>query len=609
MLFSSVCAQHSFKTTSTSVIGYLEYLPPDYHTNSNKYPVVIFLHGKGEKGADSKDPAVLATTIGKVEKLGPPMYVKNGTKFPFILISPQLKYAYGTWPSSYVLEVINHVKTYLRIDEKRISITGLSLGGGGTWVAAQDYPALFAAVAPVCGGYNSPSKACGIASENLPVWAFHGDSDGIVPMSKSINMVNAINNCTPKPSPLAKMTIYPGVGHSAWTNAYKNDHTVHNPNVYEWMMSFQNTINKGNRVPTANAGFDKSITIATTSSVSGTGTDADGAITSYLWTQLSGPATLTMTNATSSTVSVKGPVLGKYTLRLSVTDNTGNTDSDYVTINVVEAVNELPLVNAGADKILTLPVNAVALQGAATDNDGTIASYLWMKVSGGNAVLAGTTTNKLSVSAMLEGSYVFRLTATDNKGGKRYDDVTVTVKPATTSTTVGNQLPVANAGADFSVTLPIATTTQIFGSGTDQDGLIKYYKWAKVSGPYAYMWGVSKPTLQLSKLQAGTYVFRLTVTDNLGAVDTDEMTLIVRNGVVSATTSELETVQTIDERSISQVEETGSDVIIFNTKGEQLFQGKINSPEYRSIISHPGFYVYKIVREGNAVRTGKLFIR
>src|SRR4051812_15661954 len=99
LTFSTLYAQQVFKTTSTSVIGYLEYLPQDYNTNSNKYPVMIFLHGLGERGANSTDPAVLETTIQSVAKLGPPMYVKNGTQFPFILISPQLKNNYGDWPS------------------------------------------------------------------------------------------------------------------------------------------------------------------------------------------------------------------------------------------------------------------------------------------------------------------------------------------------------------------------------------------------------------------------------------------------------------------------------------------------------------------------------
>jgi predicted peptidase len=275
---STLYAQQVFKTTTTSVIGYLEYVPQDYHANSDKYPIVIFLHGIGERGVNSTDPAVLSTTIQTVAKLGPPMFVKNGTQFPFILISPQLKNNYNSWPISYIMEVINHAKTYLRIDEKRIYVTGLSLGGGGAWSVAQENPELFAALAPVCGGYNNLAKACDIASENLPTWAFHGENDGTVPLSRSVNMVNAINACVPAPNPLAKMSIYPSVGHSAWNNAYKIDNSVHNPNVYQWMLSYTNTINFGNLIPAANAGADKT-GVPGSIIITGSGSDPDGTIT------------------------------------------------------------------------------------------------------------------------------------------------------------------------------------------------------------------------------------------------------------------------------------------------------------------------------------------
>ena len=333
--FSSVNAQQVFKTTKPSVIAYYEYVPGNYNSNSDKYPVVIFLHGKGEKGPNTTDINTLKNSIYEVAKNGPPKLVKNGTQFPFILISPQLKDNYGTWPSWYVMEVVNYVKTYLRIDEKRIYITGLSLGGGGAWVAAQDYPKVFAAVAPVCGGYNTPSKACNLASENLPVWAFHGDKDGIVSMYKTINMVNAINACTPTPSPLAKVTIYPGMGHNVWDYAYRNDHTLHTPNIYEWMLSKTNTANGGNKIPDAKANTDqtKFLSSTTSTSISGSATDSDGSIAAYEWTKISGP-TATLSNVTSSILKVSALKEGKYIFRLKAKDNIGNTDSDYVNVNV-----------------------------------------------------------------------------------------------------------------------------------------------------------------------------------------------------------------------------------------------------------------------------------
>ncbi|HEY0742413.1 MAG TPA: PKD domain-containing protein [Chryseosolibacter sp.] len=540
-------AQQVFKTTQPSTIAYYEYLPQDYSSNSDKYPVMIFLHGIGERGPNTTDPAKLEASIYEVAKLGPPMYVKNGTQFPFILISPQLKDNYGTWPSSYVLEVINHVKSYLRIDERRIYLTGLSLGGGGTWVTAQDYPELFAAIAPVCGGYNSPSKACGIAAENVAVWAFHGDSDTTVPYSRSVNMVNAINACVPAPSPLAKMTLYPGVNHNAWTKAYKTDNSVHNPNVYQWITTFTNTVKKGTKVPIANAGLDKTVAVGSTT-LKGTGSDSDGSIVAYQWKQISGPNTSVLSSATVASPTLSNLIVGAYTYRLTVTDNAGVTDSDYVKINVT--ANTLPTVNAGADRSITLPTSSASITATASDADGTVTSYAWSKVSGGSATLSGTNASTLSCSALVEGSYVFRVTVTDNLGGKKSDDVALTVNPAP------NALPTVNAGADKVITLP-TNSVSITATASDSDGTIASYSWTKISGGNSTLTGTSTATLTASAMTEGTYTFRLTVIDNNGGQKSDDVAVSVNpvpsNNSAPVAKAGLDKVITLPTRAITIV--------------------------------------------------------
>ncbi len=332
---SQVSAQLTFKTTSPSTIAYYEYLPSDYNSNSNKYPIVIFLHGIGERGPNTTDKKVLGDNIQKVAKIGPPKFAKSGTKFPFIMIAPQLKSNYGNWPTAYVMEVLNHVKKSLRIDEKRIYISGLSLGGGGAWTMAQDYPQLFAAVVPVCGGYNNQSKAANIGKENIPVWASHGDLDNVVGVGKTVNMVKAINATKPAPTPLAKITIYKGVKHNAWDYAYRVDNSLHKPNVYDWMLAQTNKKNAGNSIPTANAGGDqtKYLSSTNTTTINGSGTDSDGSITKYTWTKLSGPAA-TLSGNTTAKLKVSGLKEGTYYFRLQVTDDKGNTDSDYVRVIV-----------------------------------------------------------------------------------------------------------------------------------------------------------------------------------------------------------------------------------------------------------------------------------
>ena len=288
--FSSLAQQTS--KMSPAGTGYLEYVPADYNSNSNQYPIVISLHGISEKGNTLND-------LNKVDNVSLAKYVKNGTQYPFIIISPQLKTSMGTWTGAYVMEVLNHVKTYLRIDQNRIYLTGLSLGGGGVWAVSTAYPDVFAAIIPICSGYNLTSKACKIAEYNIPVWAFHGDADAVVSHNVTVNMINAINNCSPKPSPLAKLTIFPGVGHNAWDKVFLQT------DVLNWMLGYRKQ-SLDSQIPieidpVANAGPNKTITLPTNSlSISGSGS---GSITSYLWRKKSGGA-VTMSGATSPILKV-----------------------------------------------------------------------------------------------------------------------------------------------------------------------------------------------------------------------------------------------------------------------------------------------------------------
>ncbi len=538
VLFSSapILAQQTFQTTNETTIGLLQYLPKDYNSNSNKYPLVIFLHGIGERGANSTNKSTLQGTINLVAKIGPPQYAKDGHNFPFILISPQLKNNYGTWPTWYILEVINWAKNTLRVDEKRIHITGLSLGGGGAWTMLEDYSKLFASGSPVCGGYNSPSKAGNIAKENIPIWTFHGDADTTVPLSKTSNMVNTINGKSPTPNPKAKLTVYPGVKHDAWGRAYRPDHTYHNPNVYDWMMSQYNRKNGSNSLPTANAGSDKSYTGTNKITLSGSGSDSDGSIRSYRWTKISGPAaTIVDASKASTSVTVTN---GTYMFRLTVTDDKGDTDSDYVKVTVSSSsssstTNKKPTVNAGADITLTLPASTARLNGTASDPDGSIKSYKWTKVSGPAANLSNASTKSLTAWGLVKGTYIFRLTVTDNKGATAYDEARVVVNGSTSSS---NKAPTVNAGADVNLTLP-ASTARLYGKASDPDGSIKSYKWTKISGPSANLSNATTKDLTAWKLVQGTYVFRLTVTDNKGATAYDDVRVVVSGGSGSKTSA------------------------------------------------------------------------
>jgi predicted peptidase len=195
-------------------MDYLLYLPKDYQTTKKKkFPLMLFLHGAGERG----------TVLKKVAIHGPAKLIKQGKEFPFIVVSPQCP-PNEWWNIDVLNELLNEITKKFRIDENRIYVTGLSMGGYGTWSLALTYPDRFAAIAPICGGGN-PLLAESI--KHLPIWVFHGAQDEIVPLKNSQDMVDALEKVGGK----VKFTIYPEAGHDSWTETYDN------PDLYEWLLS------------------------------------------------------------------------------------------------------------------------------------------------------------------------------------------------------------------------------------------------------------------------------------------------------------------------------------------------------------------------------------
>jgi predicted peptidase len=202
----------------TLSLNYLLYLPESYAPGAEgrRWPLVVFLHGAGERGDD----------LSKVKIHGPPMLVEQGKSFPFILASPQCPEG-EWWTEQPVLELIDHLEQTHRIDPQQIYLTGLSMGGYGTWHFATRAPERFAAIAPVCGG-GVPYQMRWI--KHLPVWAFHGDKDTAVPVEESTRLVTALKQ---QGNQNAKITVYPGVGHNSWSEAYNSGE------LYQWLLSFK----------------------------------------------------------------------------------------------------------------------------------------------------------------------------------------------------------------------------------------------------------------------------------------------------------------------------------------------------------------------------------
>ncbi len=283
-----------------------------------------------------------------------------------------------------------------------------------------------------------------------------------------------------------------------------------------------------NLPPIANAGPDVVITLPSNSiTVNGAmSSDPDGTITTYLWTKIGGPSQYTVANSNAASTIINNLIAGVYSFQLKVTDNSGATAMDTVKITVNAApVNQPPVANAGANQTITLPVNSVTLNGSASsDPDGTIASYLWTKISGpAQYTIVNNSASSTIVNNLTVGSYSFQLKVTDNGGAVAMDTIKITVNPAP-----ANQPPIANAGAAIIVTLPTNVANLDGSASTDPDGTISYYAWSQVSGPStATIASASTAKTGISGLQQGVYVFSLLVTDNLGATNSNTVSVTV----------------------------------------------------------------------------------
>lgn len=192
-------------------MDYLLGLPKDYD-KQDSWPLILFLHGAGERGDD----------LELVKMHGPPKLIGEGKDLPFIVVSPQCPKNVW-WEPIELAALLDQVIKKHKVDEDRIYVTGLSMGGFGTWELAAFAPNRFAAIAPICGG---GEKYWTRRFTHLPVWAFHGAKDtGVLP-ERSQSMVDALKKQGGNP----KLTIYPEAGHDAWTETYNN------PDFYKWLL-------------------------------------------------------------------------------------------------------------------------------------------------------------------------------------------------------------------------------------------------------------------------------------------------------------------------------------------------------------------------------------
>jgi len=221
-----------FKDAGDKTLLYRLLKPAKYDPDI-KYPLVLFLHGAGERGADNRAQLIHgAPVLSRPEMMA---------RYPSFVVAPQCP-AGGKWsdvnwgaakhetsaepsePMRLALALLAELPKEFSIDTDRLYVTGLSMGGYGAWDVIVRHPDLFAAAVPVCGG-GDEAKAAAIAK--LPIWCFHGDKDTTVPTARSRNMIEALRKAGGEP----KYSELPGVGHNAWGPAYSN------PELWKWLFA------------------------------------------------------------------------------------------------------------------------------------------------------------------------------------------------------------------------------------------------------------------------------------------------------------------------------------------------------------------------------------
>jgi|APTNR8051073442_1049403.scaffolds.fasta_scaffold01377_8 predicted peptidase len=209
-------SEGSFQGTATLKVGYryLQTLPDGYAEKADKrWPLILFLHGSGERGDN----------LEVLKKHGPPKLIAAGQKFEAVVVSPQVP-SQHIWDPHAVKALTDHLISTLRIDTDRVYLTGLSMGGFGTWDTAIEYPDTYAAIIPICGG-TGVRWVMADRIKSLPIWIFHGEKDTTVEPAFSKKIYEALK----KHGSNVQLTLYPNASHDSWTATYDD------PKVWQWL--------------------------------------------------------------------------------------------------------------------------------------------------------------------------------------------------------------------------------------------------------------------------------------------------------------------------------------------------------------------------------------
>ena len=344
---SNADLQYIQKVDWPVVPGHIVYFPSDYALKPNdKFPLLIFLHGVGERGNGT-------TELSRITSHGPIKKVIQGTwdkSLPFIIVSPQLSSSQGGWFSGDLNTIYNYATSKYRVDLNRVYISGLSLGGMGTFnsLTVSGLNSKIAAVLPICGRSGlgvASSSACDVV-KNMGFWAFHGEQDTIVTYSDGVKSVEDVKKCNPN----AKLTTYPNTWHDSWTRTYDNDlagatHVGGDgrmySDIYRWLLSFSlNQVQQPiqNRKPVISAIADVSVAIDNQVIVPVQATDEDFDIMSISF-QSALPSFVSFRNTINGAgellINPKSGNEGNHTITVIVKDDEGLSDQKSFNVSVV----------------------------------------------------------------------------------------------------------------------------------------------------------------------------------------------------------------------------------------------------------------------------------
>jgi len=329
---------------TASGLKYLVYIPQGYNANTGaSYPLLIYLHG----GGDINDAYDINQLTGPTPHWAPPWLIAHSqwpSSRPFIVVSPLLKrdpavanYNDQTWPMDVVDGLVELLKTNYRVNANKIYFTGMSLGAAGCWSYAGVHPEKVAGLL-VFAGNTDLATACTVA--NVPVWAFHGVEDGFVLPVKTTAMIDAINAC---PGPYkAHLNLLFGRNHEGWNEVYNLKMGYQ---VFDWLLQFSKN-DASNKAPYVYLGQDQMIMMRSGSYyLSAEYFDADGTIASANWTQTGGATLPIETDNQHKLLKIKSLAVGTFTFQLSVTDNSGNTTSASINVQVVSSTSNPVVTN------------------------------------------------------------------------------------------------------------------------------------------------------------------------------------------------------------------------------------------------------------------------